>query len=326
MIKIFGKIVFVILIIVVFIVMAAVAFFSYLKYRNEHYWKYAEPAGEIERKYTAFGNYDVSCVEFEADNAAYVKYEIWYPSDMTESNHTYPLVVMANGTGVTASQYKEVFRHLASWGFVVIGNEDANCRTGASSAAALDFILRLNEDSGSDFCGRIDTDRIGIAGHSQGGVGAIHAVTAQENGDLYRAVFAASTTSPLFADVNVLGAEWSYDMSKITIPCFMVAGTGKGDAGTAADRTATEGQGICPLWALTENYDAIPDTVDKVMARRSGKDHGDMLRYADGYMTAWFMYYLKEDARAGEAFFGDSAEILSNENWQDIKIKTAGGR
>ena len=90
--------------------------------------------------------------------------------------------------------------------------------------------------------------------------------------------------------------------------------------GTATDKTATEGQGIFPLWSMTENYNAIPDTADKVMARRVGKDHGDMLRYADGYMTAWFLYYLQGDTRAGEAFFGSHAEILSNENWQDVKV------
>lgn len=320
MLKILGKILLAILIVIVLIVAALAALLFYFKYRNEHYWNYAEPAGEIEKKYTAFGDHDVSYTEFEAENADYEKYEIWYPSDLAESDHTWPLVVMANGTGVPASQYKEVFRHLASWGFVVVGNEDKNCRTGASFAAALDFVLGLNQDEVSDFCDKIDVSHIRIAGHSQGGVGAVNAVTAQENGKLYQAVFAASTTSLLFADDHVLGAEWRYDMSKITIPCFMVAGTGKGDAGTATDKTATEGQGICPLWSMTENYNAIPDTADKVMARRVGKDHGDMLRYADGYMTAWFLYYLQGDTQAGEAFFGSHAEILSNENWQDVKV------
>lgn len=318
--KILGKILLALLLILVFLIVAVVALFRYLQYRNEHYWKHATPGGEIEKKYTAFGDHDVSYVEFAADNAAYRKYEIWYPSDVAESNHTFPLVVMANGTGVTASQYKEVFRHLASWGFIVVGNEDENCRTGASSAATLAFVLGLQEEPDSIFHGKIDVAHIGIAGHSQGGVGAINAIVAQENGNLYRAAFLASTTSPLLADENVLGAEWRYDTSKVTIPCFMVAGTGRGDAGTAADRTAAEGQGICPLWALTENFNALPDTVDKVMAREVGRDHGDMLRYADGYMTAWFLYYLQGDAQAGEAFFGDHAEITSNENWQDVKV------
>ena len=39
-----------------------------------------------------------------------------------------------------------------------------------------------------------------------------------------------------------------------------------------------------------------------------------MLCSADGYMTAWFMYYLKGETEAGKAFFGEDAEIHSNEN------------
>ena len=43
-----------------------------------------------------------------------------------------------------------------------------------------------------------------------------------------------------------------------------------------------------------------------------------MLYYGDGYVTAWFMYWLKGDTEAGKAFWGDNAEILSNANWQDV--------
>lgn len=81
-----------------------------------------------------------------------------------------------------------------------------------------------------------------------------------------------------------------------------------------------QAQGICPLWWLNECYDAMPGNIDKVIARQSNKDHGDMLRSADGYMTAWFMYHLKGDTEAGEAFFGDDAEILTNNSWQDVKV------
>ena len=41
--------------------------------------------------------------------------------------------------------------------------------------------------------------------------------------------------------------------------------------------------------------------------------------YADGYMTAWFMYHLQGDEEAGAVFFGDNAEILNNANWQDVQ-------
>ncbi len=307
-------------ILVALIIGIIAVFLLVANYKNTHYWKYATPGGNIEAHYTALGPYDVSCVEFDAGNETYQKFEIWYPSEMKDSGAAYPLVIMANGTGVKASQYKAVFQHLASWGFIVAGNEDENSRTGASSSATLDYLLALNADQNSEFYGRIDMDNIGIGGHSQGGVGAINAVTAQDNGRLYKAIYTASTTSPYWGQENVFGLEWSYDISAINIPCFMVAGTGFADAGTAEDITATEGQGICPLWALSESYAAIPAAVPKVMAREVDKDHGDMLCSSDGYMTAWFMYWLKGDEAAGTAFFGENAELLSNSNWQDASV------
>lgn len=32
------------------------------------------------------------------------------------------------------------------------------------------------------------------------------------------------------------------------------------------------------------------------------------------------MYWLKDDLQAGNIFFNDNAEILTNTNWQDVKI------
>ena len=36
----------------------------------------------------------------------------------------YPLVIMANGTGVEYFKYEATFKHLSSWGFIVAGNDD----------------------------------------------------------------------------------------------------------------------------------------------------------------------------------------------------------
>lgn len=294
--------------------------------RNKNYWKYADPYGEIEKKYTALGDIEVSCDEFQAKDGASKKYFVWYPADIKDGTEKYPVVIMANGTGVKSSSYKEVFRHLASWGFIVAGNEDENCRTGASTAATLDFVLALNENSDGKFYGKIDTENVGVAGHSQGGVGAINAVTEQENGNKYKAVWAASATSRYHADeLNKNGDGWTCHPDKINVPVMMVAGTGMMDAGNMDRYTASlgknEAQGICPKWWLDECYAAIPANVTKVVAREKDKDHGDMLRYADGYMTAWFMYFLKGESSAN-FFGGENAELLSNEHWQDIRVNS----
>lgn len=289
-------------------------------YKETHYDKVADPAGEIEKQYTKLGDYEVSHISIKIDDSDMKSYEIYYPSEIETSEKKYPLVIMANGTGYPVSKYKEVLKHLASWGFIVAGNEDEQSRSGESSAMTLDYMTASNEDHNSIFYQKIDIGHIGISGHSQGGVGAIHAVTEQPNGSMYGALWTGSATSPYWGQDDVLGDTWSYDVSKIHIPYLMVAGTGSMDAGSATDITAREGQGICPLWSLNNNYDLIAEDVPKVMGRLAGRDHGEMARFADGYMTAWFVYWLQENDEAGKAFFGENPEIVENENWQDVRV------
>ena len=69
-----------------------------------------------------------------------------------------------------------------------------------------------------------------------------------------------------------------------------------------------------------ENFYNKLTTEYKVMGRLVNVDHGVTPKKADGYMTAWFMYWLKDDLQAGNIFFNDNAEILTNTNWQDVKI------
>mgnify|MGYP002795477279 FL=1 len=283
------------------------------------YYTQTQTGGEIEEIYTAMGEYDVDYAEYPAQDLLIKQYKIWYPSALAgEEGREWPIVVMANGTGVPASRYAPVFRHLASWGFVVIGNEMQNSWSGGASAGALDLLAELNEDPSSLFYHKLDLDNVGSAGHSQGAIGAINAVTAQPNGDSYKALYLASTPSSLYAST----LEWAYDPALIDVPCFMTAGTGLLDAGEAGSpEVAEEAQevSISPLWSQEENYGLIPDSVPKLRARRTGADHAEMLPWPDGYMTAWFMYWLQGDEAAGRAFFGPDAEIVHNPLWQDIE-------
>ena len=263
-----------------------------------------------EIKYTQMGTYEVSTFEQASDNKQVGRFRVWYPAEMETSGKKYPLVVMVNGSGTPASRYEAVFDHLASWGFIVVGNEDDSSGTGESAAKTLDFILGLDADVNSLFYGKIDTQNIGIAGHSQGGSGTVNAVTAYENGAMYKVMYTASTPTQDIA-AEVLKAP--YDVAGIQIPWFMTSGTGEADSGNEKNT------GISPLWSNQENYNAVTDDVMKVLARRTDTGHGDMLPYADGYMTAWFMYHLQGDETAGAVFLGDNAEILNNVNWQDVQ-------
>lgn len=77
--------------------------------------------------------------------------------------------------------------------------------------------------------------------------------------------------------------------------------------------------GVAPLASLVENYETISDDVLKVRARATGAEHEDMLARSDGYMTAWMLWQLCGDEDAAEVFVGKTAEILHNNNWQDVE-------
>ena len=49
----------------------------------------------------------------------------------------FPVVILSNGIGVRASKYAAILKHLASWGFIVIGTEEEYSWNGFSSETSL---------------------------------------------------------------------------------------------------------------------------------------------------------------------------------------------
>ncbi len=316
MLKVFG-------IIVVIIVIGFGVLLVKINEKSTNYFKYTETDGNIETKYTAMGEQEVSYKEYNANDEKIGKYAVWYPNDLKNDDKKYPVVIFANGTGSTSATYKAFLKHLSSWGFIAVGNDDKDTRTGASLDKTIEFLIQENENKDSIFYQKVDLDNIGIGGHSQGGPAVFNMVTNQEHGNMIKVLYAASATSSYHT--AIYGDGWEYDISKINIPVFLTAGTGTWDAGTATSKDQVNddkkgiAQGICPLWSLEENYDILPKTINKVIARKKNVDHGDSHLQFDGYMTAWFMYWLQNDKEAEKVFSGDNAEILNNKNWQDIK-------
>lgn len=301
---------------IIFLILALIVLCFFMNRRpvvKSDYFKNIPDLMPIEKKYTNKGNYDVSYYEQPINDKSIEKILIWYPSELSMNknyNRKYPLVIMANGSGINASRYKPIFDHLASWGFIVAGNEDKSSGNGKSSSFTLDYMIELNSNETSQFYNKIDLNNIGIGGHSQGGLGSINCVTAQENGNKFKVIYTASAPS-IGISKDLIKAP--YNLENLNIPYFQNAGTLKFDAGI------DENSGIANLSSMNEKYNSVSENVPKIMARRLNIDHGDMLTHADGYMTAWFMFWLQDDLNAKKAFFGSDAEILSNPNWVDIK-------
>ena len=308
---------------VVLIILAGVGIGGYLYIKSmmpngdgnndivEGYYKNFQSDAPLEMKYSQLGPFDTSYTEFASDNESISKIRVWCPKDLETDDRVWPMILVVNASGTPAASYEPFFPRLASWGFIVVGNEDGQTGNGETASLTLDFMLNMPADS--VLSGKIDYDSMGIIGYSQGGAGAICAVTNYENGARYRAIFTGSAAYPTLAK----NMGWEYDVSKVTIPYFMAAGTGKSD--DSGNDPETSYGGVSPLSALTANYDSIADEVPKVRARAVGAEHEQMLMRSDGYMTAWMLYQLTGDEEAGTVFVGENAEILHNANWQDVE-------
>ena len=314
----------ILLILVILVVVFVMALGKMAKERNDNYYKYTNPVGEIETKFTPMGSSDVSSVEYKSNNEQIGRFVVYYPTQLENETKKYPVVLWANGTGSKSDTYTSFLKHLSSWGFIVISNDDENTRTGESLNAGIDLLIAENENADNVMYQKIDMSNIGIGGHSQGGPAVFNMATVQPHADMIKTVYAVSATSSYHTKVFKDG--WEYDISKVNIPTMLTAGTQSFDAGTAtsADQESDEKagimQGICPLWSLDENFGLLPDPVDKLYVRKKNVVHGDSYLQFDAYMTAWFMWQLQGDTEAAKAFTGDSPEIMSNPLYQDQRI------
>lgn len=273
------------------------------------YYEDVSNVGKLEAYYEKKGAYEVSYTEVKSKNKSIKNIRIWYPTELNSNNGNYPFIMVVNGSQTPAKVYMPFFERLASWGFIVVGNDDPQAGNGDTASETLDYML--NESILSD---RIDKANMGIIGYSQGGAGALAAITEHENGKLYKTVFTGSAAYPFLAT----NMGWNYTPANINIPYFMTAATGTSDDLQVEDINKEFG-GVAPLESLVQIYDTMSDNVFKLRARSVGAEHEQMQLKTDAYMTAWMLYWLKGDEQAGATFIGEDAEILSNPSWQDVK-------
>ena len=298
------KIIGIIILIPVVLIIGLIVLLSIIPAVPNNYTKEVKTGGDIESKYLAMGKYKVKNTKSKSSELTKYNY-VYYPEELENSQKKYPVVVVLNGTGILPKKYKALFKHLASWGFIVVGTDDGSTGFGKSADETIDYIKKANDDKDSILYKKIDLNNIGITGHSQGGAGVFTSISIMEHKDDYKTAVALSPTH----EETALAFGWNYDLTKVNIPTLIIAGT-QGDFET---------QAVIPLEKMIAMYNKIPSP--KVMMRRTGAEHGQMLYSADGYVTAWFMWQLQNDEEAGKAFSGDNPEMLRNELYQDQKIE-----
>jgi hypothetical protein len=110
----------------------------------------------------------------------YSLYTIFRPACF-KPGEVYPVITWANGTCGEIAGYAPLLASIASYGFVIVASNStwtATSPTNTVQARALDYAASLNADSTSIFYQRLDMNKIGAMGHSQGAT-----ATSNEEGD-----------------------------------------------------------------------------------------------------------------------------------------------
>lgn len=211
---------------------------------------------------------------------------LYRPTDLGDRQH--PVVIWGNGTGATPAQYDFALRHLASWGFVVAAANTTQSGTGAEMLAGARFLIEEDKRPGSVFHNHIDETRVGAAGHSQGGGGAIAA-----------------------------GAD---PMVDTTIPIQ------PGPQGTVADLkgpslfVAGQRDWIVPSFYVKSRYNQAGH-VPAIFGELRDSDHffpGETRTRLVGVVTAWFRFWLLADEQARGIFFGSCSLCADSAAWSAV--------
>jgi len=106
----------------------------------------------------------------------YELYTIFRPACLKDGE-TYPVITWANGTCGLTHGYALLLGTVASYGFVVVASNSswtATAPTDKVQERAIDYAEALNEDSTSVLYHKLDLDKVGAMGHSQGALATIN--------------------------------------------------------------------------------------------------------------------------------------------------------
>ena len=212
----------------------------------------------------------------------------------------YPVILWGNGTNTMAQIYAPMLGQWASHGFIVAAATTGNAGTGKEMLGCLDYLAKENGREASVFKGAVALEHVGAAGHSQGGTGAIMAGRDPR----------VTATAPI--QPYTIGAKYEAGAeARQHGPMLLLSG--------GADHVADSARNQAPVFAGA--------TVAVVWATLNGAGHSTPSTRDSGpyraATTAWFLWQLKGDAKAGEMFEGDRCGYCIDPAWtiqkKDVK-------
>ena len=216
---------------------------------------------------------------------------IFYPLTLSFTKAA-SAVVFVPGYYGAAEQYDWWGPALASLGIVTMmidtnSRDDDFQKRVQAHIAAVKFLKDEVANSDSPISGKVDTNKVGIMGHSLGGGSAL--VAAADLGDEIAAVM------PLLPYCCELNQPLDVDNSKLTVPTLIITATG--------DTIAS------PTQHSRVMYDSIPDGISKAYVEFAGGDHnlplnfdtespysGSELKNQARFIFSWLQLQMEGDA------------------------------
>ena len=204
----------------------------------------------------------------------------------------YPVIVWANGWGGndvagehTTDWYKPILIEWVLDGpYIVIAANQWSVQE-SDVLACLEWILDENYEEGSEYQGVIDTAKIGLAGHSQGGGAVVKAGDGEPNGFDITTVVA----------MNPYGPSW-VDAASQDGPVMIITGS---------EDTTTPLSWTYPVFEAVQTNDQ-----GGLFTVLQGAGHSDLDRYQT-VVKLWWQFILNDNVSAGKAL----KRILDKDPW-----------
>lgn len=206
-------------------------------------------------------------------------YSLYRPAKLEEGKK-YPIITWGNGTCAMPESYGVLLKHLASHGFFVIAANTRQVGRNSIMTKALDWAFAANKDSKSPYFGKIDEEKVGAAGHSQG----------------------AGATNSAASDSRIKTVILFNGGSNAPKPYFAISGDRDivGLSTSGLKSAIMRAPKAAWLW-----YHMVP-------MRGTGDGHLTLITEPErvvGPSAAWFKYILQNDADAKQWLVGSSCKL-----------------
>lgn len=238
---------------------------------------------------------------------------VYYPSIAEGSNtplltgSKYPVISFGHGFTLNPNLYVSLFRHLASWGYIVIApsTETGFSPSHLNFAKDLSFVLkdmkRKGRTSGDFFYNSVDTNNTGVFGHSMGGGCSFLAGSLDSTIKAVSSLAAATTNPSSVTAINL-----------IRCPVQLLSGQRDSIASYSTNQlphfnNAFPFKQIINLKGGNHSQFHQIAGLDDLVDNAATISRAEQQRLTRRYVTSFFNLFLKNDTASKNFLYGTSA-------------------